>query len=85
MSSPKGKMSYAEQAVEKYVTKAKPKVEEKEEVKETPLTQKFEKIKENPFHKIVMQSDATPAEKQAAVAKELAFEETKTKEENAAS
>lgn len=79
----KGKRSYAEEAVEKYVTKAKPREEVKEEVKDTPITQKFANIKENPFHKIVMQSDATPQEKQKAVAQTLAFDATKTKEENA--
>lgn len=82
-TSAKGRKSYADAAVEKYVAKAKPREEAKEEVKDTPITQKFANIQENPFHKIVMQSDATPAEKQKAVARELAFDETKTKEENA--
>lgn len=82
-SSAKGKKSYADQAVEKYVTKGKQREETKEEVKETPITERFANIKENPFHKIVMQSNAAPQEKQKQVAQELAFDETKTKEENA--
>lgn len=83
-TSAKAKKSFADAAVEKYARKTRQKEEVQAEAKETPITEKFVDIKENPFHKIVMQSDATPAEKQKAVAEELAFDETKPVEENEA-
>jgi chromosome segregation ATPase len=82
-TSAKGKTSVLEQADEYIARRARETPKREEEAKETPLAQRFANIKENPFHKIVMQSDASPSEKQQAVAKALAFDMTKTREENA--
>ncbi len=83
-TSAKVAKTYAEEAVEKYGRKSKTRATAQEEAKETPLTEKFADIEANPFHQIVMQSDAAPEEKQKAVAQALAYDETLSKEENAA-
>ena len=83
-TSAKGKKSLADEAVEKYSNKAQEQTESESESKEQSVAQKFESIKENPFHQIVMQSDASPNEKQKSVAQELAFDATESKEENQA-
>lgn len=80
--------SLADEALAKYVRKDRtreaetPKAET--QAQDTPITQKFVNIESNPFHKIVLQTDAAPQEKQKMVAQALAFEEGASKEENAA-
>ena len=78
----KRKRSIADEAVEKYVGKTRTKA--REEANETPATEKYANIESNPFHQIVIQSSMSPTEKKNAVAKALAFEEDKPKEENEA-
>ncbi len=70
--------SIADDAVEKYGTSRRTTSQQEESVSE----QKFANIKENIFHKIIMQSDASPEQKQAEIAKTLAYDETLSKEDN---
>jgi hypothetical protein len=80
----KGKRSssIADEAVEKYT--AKRKAQRAEESEAQSVDEKFADIESNPFHKIVIQSDATPTEKKEAVAKALVFDEAASREENEA-
>jgi hypothetical protein len=78
----KQKKSYADEALEKYTSKTKERTKSSASVEETAATEKFANIESNPFYQIVIQSSATPSEKKNAVAKALAFEEDKPKEEN---
>lgn len=81
-TSAKGKKSFADEAVEKYASKRKSRAVTQEQGEEAAATQKFANIRENPFHKIVMQSSSSPSEKKEAVAQALAYDSTKSKEEN---
>ena len=80
----KGKRSasIADEAVEKYAGKRK--TQRAEEAEAQSIGEKFADIESNPFHKIVIQSEASPTEKKEAVAKALAFNEAESKEENEA-
>ena len=80
----KGKRSasIADEAVEKYAGKRK--TQRAEETEAQSIGEKFADIESNPFHKIVIQSEASPTEKKEAVAKALAFNEAESKEENEA-
>ena len=80
----KGKRSasIADEAVEKYAGKRK--TQRADEAEAQSIGEKFADIESNPFHKIVIQSEASPTEKKEAVAKALAFNEAESKEENEA-
>lgn len=80
----KGKQSIADSAVEKFTNKARSRSTSTEQAEEKAKDSKFADIKSNPFHQITLQMDATPEEKSEAVAKALAYDETKTREENEA-
>ena len=72
--------SVADDAVEKYGTSKRSSSTSEESVSE----QKFANIKDNVFHKVIMQSDATPEQKQKEIAQILAYDESISKEDNQA-
>lgn len=67
--------------VEQYSGAAKKQDKAKQSTVEDVSAKKFAAIEENPFYKIVF-AEGDPEEKKAAIAKELAFDTTKSKEEN---
>jgi myosin heavy subunit len=82
-TSAKGKKSYADAAVEQFTNKDKKRSRTSSSTETKETNSKFANIEANPFHQIVLQSASTPEEKAEAVAKALAYDESRSKEENA--
>lgn len=80
----KGKRSrsIADEAVDKYTGKHKRQQQQKEQTQ--TVAQKHANIESNVFHQIVIQSDASPNEKKAAVTRALVYDKEESKEENEA-
>ncbi len=80
----KGKRSrsIADEAVDKYTGKHKQQQQQKEQTQ--TVAQKHANIESNVFHQIVIQSDASPNEKKAAVTRALVYDKEESKEENEA-
>ena len=76
------KKSVADTAVEKYTTKNTTRTKTAGETQ--TQDSKFANIKSNLFHKITLQSDASPEEKSKAVAKALTYDTEKSNKENEA-
>ncbi len=81
-SKSKGKESnsLADDAVEKYASKSRSRRAEQKE--ESTVAKKYASIESNPFHQIILQSDSEPEEKAKAISQALAYDDSKTKEEN---
>ena len=80
----KGKKSksIADDAVEKYTSKSK--TRKTGQTKESVVAKKYADIESNAFHQLILQSDAEPEAKAKAISQALAYDETKSKEENEA-
>ncbi len=85
MGAAKGKRSksIADEAVEKYAGKRKTQ-QAAEQAESQGVSEKFADIESNLFHQIVVQSDASPNEKKAAVTRALIYSQEESKEANEA-
>ena len=75
---PSSSKSIADEAIEKYGTSRRTMNSSEDSVSE----EKFSNIKDNVFHRIIMQSDASPEQKQKEIAQALAYDESLNKEDN---
>jgi chromosome segregation ATPase len=84
MGAAKGKKasSLADAAVEKYAGKRK--TQKAESSESVGVSEKFAQIESNLFHQVVIQSDADPHVKRAAVTRALAYNQEESKEDNEA-